>query len=208
MTADRNGNACVLTTSLGLGSGDFVPGFQLHLNSMLGEADLIVGPLVPGERMESMMAPTAAFDADGPVLAIGSAGGSRLRSAIVQTTAGTSTKASTRRRPSTGLACTRAGPVVHVEPGFPEEALTALGEAGFEVRRWDARHHYFGGVSLCARRGAAADPRRSGSAAACCRRDRHPSRGSRTQDSPDWRASCGRSRASRSAAAREALDCG
>ena len=33
---DDDGNACVLTTSLGLGSGDFVPGLDLHLNSMLG----------------------------------------------------------------------------------------------------------------------------------------------------------------------------
>ena len=164
VTADRDGNACVLTTSLGLGSGDFVPGFQLHLNSMLGEADLIVGPLVPGERMESMMAPTAAFDADGPVLAIGSAGGSRLRSAIVQTTAGILDEGLDPQEAVDRPRLHPAGPVVHVEPGFPEEALTALGEAGFEVRRWDARHHYFGGVSLCARLGAAADPRRSGSA--------------------------------------------
>src|SRR2546430_1333018 len=35
--ADAEGNACVLTTSLGLGSGDFVPALDLHLNSMLGE---------------------------------------------------------------------------------------------------------------------------------------------------------------------------
>ena len=48
---DADGSACVLTTSLGLGSGDFVPGFDLHLNSMLGEADLLVGDLEPGERM-------------------------------------------------------------------------------------------------------------------------------------------------------------
>ena len=34
---DGDGNACVLTTSLGLGSGDWVPGLDLHLNSMLGE---------------------------------------------------------------------------------------------------------------------------------------------------------------------------
>ena len=37
---DGDGNACVFTTSLGLGSGDFLPGLDLHLNSMLGEVDL------------------------------------------------------------------------------------------------------------------------------------------------------------------------
>ena len=36
--------ACVLTTSLGLGSGDLLPGLDLHLNSMLGETDLLRGP--------------------------------------------------------------------------------------------------------------------------------------------------------------------
>ena len=55
---DRDGNGCAITTSLGLGSGDFLPGLDLHLNSMLGEADLVRGPLVPGARMESMMAPS------------------------------------------------------------------------------------------------------------------------------------------------------
>ena len=55
----------MLTTSLGLGSGDFLPGLDLHLNSMLGETDLLVGALEPGERMESMMAPTVALDQTG-----------------------------------------------------------------------------------------------------------------------------------------------
>ena len=81
---DADGGACALTTSLGLGSGDWLPGLDLHLNSMLGEADLLVGPLVPGERMASMMAPTLAFDADGLALVAGSAGGTRLRGALVQ----------------------------------------------------------------------------------------------------------------------------
>ncbi len=71
---DRDGSACVLTTSLGLGSGDFLPGLDLHLNSMLGELDLVLGALVPDERMERMMAPTLVVDGDGLELAIGAAG--------------------------------------------------------------------------------------------------------------------------------------
>ena len=38
---DREGDACVLTSSLGLGSGDFLPGVDVQLNSMLGEVDLV-----------------------------------------------------------------------------------------------------------------------------------------------------------------------
>ena len=51
VTVDEEGNACVITSSLGLGSGDWLPGLDLHLNSMLGEADLIREPLEPGQRM-------------------------------------------------------------------------------------------------------------------------------------------------------------
>jgi len=75
VAVDADGSACVLTSSLGLGSGDFLPGLDLHLNSMLGETDLLRGPLEPGGRMGSMMAPSLALDGDGLTLAIGSAGG-------------------------------------------------------------------------------------------------------------------------------------
>ena len=100
-----------------------------------------------------MMAPTAVFDPDGPVLALGSAGGSRLRSALVQTMASILDEGLEPQAAVDRPRLHPAGPVVHMEPGFEEEALTALEEAGFKVRRWEARHHYFGGVSLCARRG-------------------------------------------------------
>ena len=58
-----------------------------------------------------------------------------------------------------------AGTLVHLEPGFEPATVAALESAGFEVRLWEARHHYFGGVSVVTRTGvAAADPRRSGGA--------------------------------------------
>src|SRR5439155_3703845 len=86
--ADADGNACAFTTSLGLGSGDFLPGLDLHLNSMLGEVDLLVGGLRPGERMSSMMAPTLVAGEQGLVLAAGAAGGTRLRTALALVLAG------------------------------------------------------------------------------------------------------------------------
>jgi gamma-glutamyltranspeptidase / glutathione hydrolase len=163
---DGDGNACVLTTSLGLGTGDFLPGLDLHLNSMLGEVDLHHIPLAPGTRMESMMAPSLALDSDGVALAIGSAGGTRLRTALLGVAAAVLDE---------GLDAAEAvgrgrfhpvGALVHAEPGVSEEALLRLEAAGRTVRRWPAQHHYFGGVSLVARAGAAGDPRRSGHAAA------------------------------------------
>jgi gamma-glutamyltranspeptidase / glutathione hydrolase len=162
---DHDGNACVLTTSLGLGSGDFVPGLDLHLNSMLGEADLIRGALEPGERMGSMMAPSVVLDAGRLSLAIGAAGGTRLRSALVQVAAGVLDEglspADAVARPRLHAALGR----VQLEPGFTEESASALERQGFEVSVWPAKHHFFGGVSLATRSAAAGDPRRSGSAA-------------------------------------------
>jgi gamma-glutamyltranspeptidase/glutathione hydrolase len=163
--ADADGNICVLTTSLGLGSGDFVSGLDLHLNSMLGEADLLRGELEPGARMRSMMAPSVALDEDGPRLAIGAAGGTRLRSALIQATAGVLDEglppAKAVARPRLHAAAGR----VLLEPGFAEATVAALERAGFDVQVWPARHHFFGGVSLVTPDGAAGDPRRSGSAA-------------------------------------------
>jgi gamma-glutamyltranspeptidase/glutathione hydrolase len=159
---DAEGNACVLTTSLGLGSGDFLPGLDLHLNSMLGEADLIRAPLLPGARVPSMMAPTIALDGDGLELAIGAAGGTRLRTALVGVlgrvlAAGESPQAAVdapRFHP--------AGALVNAEPGVDEAWLASLERAGRLVRRWRSKHHYFGGVSAVGRAGTGSDPRRSG----------------------------------------------
>jgi gamma-glutamyltranspeptidase / glutathione hydrolase len=161
---DEDGNVCVLTTSLGLGSGDFVPGFDLHLNSMLGEADLLTGPLEPGERMASMMAPCLALDREGVALAAGAAGGTRLRSALLQVVAGILDEG---LEPQDAVDRPRLHPaesLVHIEPGFGPETTGALESAGFEVRAWPTHHHYFGGVSAVTRNGAAGDPRRSGEA--------------------------------------------
>ncbi len=161
---DSDGSACVVTTSLGLGSGDWLPGLDLHLNSMLGEVDLVRAPLAARARMESMMAPTLALDEDGLALAVGSAGGTRLRTALVGVIAGVLDE---------GLALQEAvdrprfhpvGNVVHAEVGVDDTFLESLERRGRDVRRWTRRHHYFGGVSAVGRTSAAGDPRRSGAA--------------------------------------------
>jgi gamma-glutamyltranspeptidase/glutathione hydrolase len=159
---DAHGNACVLTTSLGLGSGDWLPGLDLHLNSMLGESDLIDGPLVPGERMNSMMSPTVVLDDDGLELALGAAGGTRLRTALVAVLDGVLREG---LGPQAAIDRPRFHPaaaLVNAEPGVDESFLARLEASARTVRRWPARHHYFGGVSAVGRAGAGADPRRSG----------------------------------------------
>jgi gamma-glutamyltranspeptidase/glutathione hydrolase len=164
--ADADGNVCVLTSSLGLCSGDWVPGLDLSLNSILGEKYLYRGELEPGDRMGSMMAPSIALDPDGPVLGIGSAGAARLRTAIVGVTAGILDERLEPQEAVDRPRFHRQDHVVNAEPGVDEPALLDLEGRGLEVRRWPERNYYFGGVSLVSRWGPAADPRRSGHAIA------------------------------------------
>ena len=165
VAADAQGNVCVLTTSLGLGSGDFLPGLDLHLNSMLGEADLVHGPLEPGERMGSMMAPTLVRGADGIEVAAGAAGGTRLRTALLTVLAGVLDEGTDAEAAVSRPRFHPVGRLANAEPGLADEALDALRSQGLEVRVWEGRHHYFGGVSLLTRSGGAGDPRRNGAAA-------------------------------------------
>ena len=165
--ADAEGNACVLTTSLGLGSGDYLPGLDLHLNSMLGETDLLPGgrSAAPGERMRSMMAPTLALRDGAVELGIGAAGGTRLGGALVQVAAGVLDEGLSAEAAVGRSRLHPAGGRVQLEPGFSDEAVAALEHAGFEPHVWPAQHHFFGGVSLVTPSDAAGDPRRSGGAA-------------------------------------------
>ena len=161
---DRHGRACVLTHSLGVGAGVWVPGYDVQLNNLLGEADIAFGEPEPGDHLESRMAPSLAFDDRGLALAIGSAGATRLRTALTTVLAGILDE---RLSPEEAVVRPRVHPtpaVVDAEAGVDEEALIQLEARGRSVRRWPDLHHYFGGVSAVGRGGAAGDPRRSGAA--------------------------------------------
>ena len=82
VAVDGHGRACALTHSLGVGAGVWVPGLDVQLNNLLGESDIAFGEPGPGDRLESRMAPTLAFDDEGLVLALGAAGATRLRTAL------------------------------------------------------------------------------------------------------------------------------
>ena len=165
---DRHGNACVVTTSLGIGSGVWLPGLGVHLNSMLGEGELRgPGEPDPGSRMSSMMCPMVVLDAAGRVeLALGSAGASRIRTAILHTLLGVLLDAvdvpDAVALPRFHVATGGGRAVAHAEPDLPGDECAALAAAGYELNRWQRRNHYFGGVSAVGPAGAAGDPRRDG----------------------------------------------
>ncbi|MBA3233149.1 MAG: gamma-glutamyltransferase [Propionibacteriales bacterium] len=158
---DKDGNACAVTTSMGLSSGVWLPDYGIHMNSMLGEGELLRRRLVPGERMGSMMSPLVVDGDDGVVLVGGAAGGSRIRSSLVQVLINVVHHG---MDVATAIAAPRLNPVpgrVHVEPGFDPAVLAALA-ADSEVVRWPALDSYFGGVAAIDHSGPGADPRRDG----------------------------------------------
>ncbi len=160
---DARGDAASLSASLGSGSGVVVPGTGVHLNNMLGEADL-TGRLRPGERLTSMMAPSLVLREGRPRLVVGSAGSARLRGAILQVV---------ENVVGGGMDVGRAveAPRIHVEDGLAhceDRGVADLLEgAGYAVVRWRGRNLFFGGVGAVELRGdgilaAAGDPRRGG----------------------------------------------
>jgi gamma-glutamyltranspeptidase/glutathione hydrolase len=160
---DADGNACVVTTTLGLGAAVWLPGLGVNLNSMLGEGELLTDDLAPGRRMSSNMCPLVVIDGDGRmVAAAGSAGASRIRTALVDTLLGVLVDRldmpAAIRRPRFHV----VDDTVHAEPGVPEDQLAALADAGFLINRWPEPDHYFGGVTGVGPGGAAGDPRRGG----------------------------------------------
>jgi gamma-glutamyltranspeptidase / glutathione hydrolase len=111
--------------------------------------------------MGSMMSPLVALDENGRLAAIaGAAGGSRIRSALVQCVL----RILRGEDPQHAIDQPRlnAPPgLVRMEPGFAPEVVAEL-EADGPVAVADHLDHYFGGVSALSPLGGGADPRRSG----------------------------------------------
>jgi gamma-glutamyltranspeptidase/glutathione hydrolase len=171
---DGEGNCASVTCSNGSGSGVLVPGTGVILNNMLGEEDLNptgFHSIAPGRRVPSMMAPTVVLRDGEIVLALGSAGSNRIRSAILQTVV----RAIEQGYP---IAAAVEAPrlhfeqgVVQAEKGVDPEALERLEGRGWEVARWPSLNLFFGGVQAVARDLASGelsgggDPRRGGAVA-------------------------------------------
>jgi gamma-glutamyltranspeptidase/glutathione hydrolase len=171
---DGEGACASVTCSNGSGSGVLVPGTGVILNNMLGEEDLNPAgfhAIAPGRRVPSMMAPTVVLRNGEIVLALGSAGSNRIRSAILQTVV---------RVVEQGFPVAAAveAPrlhfeqgVVQAEPGLDPDALARVEARGVPVAEWPSINLFFGGVQAVARDPASGqlngggDPRRGGAVA-------------------------------------------
>ncbi len=169
---DRQGTIAGVTTSAGENAGYVVGETGVCLNNMLGEIDLHpqgFHRLPPGTRLTTMMSPVVVLCKGEPMLAVGSGGSNRLRSAIMQVIS----NVIDFRMP---LAEAIDAPRVHfeadllqVEGGISDSVVRELEGAGYQVNHWPGRNMFFGGAHAVARQDgelvAAGDRRRGGSVA-------------------------------------------
>lgn len=167
---DAAGNVAALSVSNGEGCGHVVPGSGIMLNNMLGESDLNPRGFhrwAPNERLTSMMAPALLFLPERRgVVATGSGGSNRIRSAILQVLL----NLLVFRQP---LEDAVAAPRIHydsgllsIEGGFAQATVAELAARYPEHRVWDGLNLFFGGAHTAAFDGrafaGAGDPRREG----------------------------------------------
>lgn len=168
--ADRHGNLAGMTLSNGEGCGYMLPGTQIMLNNMLGEADLNPGGFhrwPNHQRVASMMAPSMVDDGE-RITVMGSGGSNRIRSVVFQVL---SNLIDFRM----SLADAIEFPRLHLEDGrlsfedlLPAEGRDYLHRKQQDLHAWPERNLFFGGVNGVQIRGrsrhAHGDPRRGGDA--------------------------------------------
>jgi len=167
---DAQGNMVGLTTTAGESAGFVVPGTGICMNNMLGEADLHPDGfhlLPPGARVMTMMSPTLVLEAGVPVLALGSGGSSRLRSAIFQVLSNVLDFKLTLSKAVDAPRVHFEDGVLQLEGGLQDQVANGLVEKhGYQINRWPGRNMYFGGVHATAKENglwvAAGDARRGG----------------------------------------------
>ncbi len=146
---DRDGTACAVTISNGSGNGEVVDGFGFMLNNILGEEDVNPGGSggwPTNTRLSSMMCPTMIEFSDGAVVALGSGGSNRIRSAICQVVVGLCLS-------GVDLDAAVMAPRLHVEGEhldfedlYDESVRGELVSLFADHRAWPERNMFYGGV--------------------------------------------------------------
>ncbi|MGB0721772.1 MAG: gamma-glutamyltransferase [Gammaproteobacteria bacterium] len=165
---DEEGNAASLTLSNGEGCGHVIPGTAIMMNNMLGEEDLNPEGFHrwrPAVRVSSMMAPSL-LSANDRLVALGSGGSNRIRTAIIQTL---SNLVDFGMPPEDAIGQPRIHTErgrISIEPGFADASVDRLRESFTDIHLWEAPNLFFGGAHTVQFDGrsfeGAGDPRRGG----------------------------------------------
>jgi len=172
---DNAGGAVALTVTNGEGCGQLIGNTGVQLNNFLGEEDLNPHGFhqhVAGIRLPTMMAPTIGARAGRPVLALGSGGSNRIRTAVGQVLYRVSCLGSSIEQAVAAPRVHAEGDVVWVElegVADPDAAVAALAGEFDTVHPFAAHDFFFGGVHAAfvdetGRCHGAGDDRRGGAA--------------------------------------------
>ena len=166
---DAKGNLAALSVSNGEGCGHVIPGTGIVVNNMLGESDLNPGGFHRwrgNERMSSMMAPSAVRWPDGRLLALGSGGSNRIRSAMLQVLVNLIDFELPLERAVREPRIHFEDDLLSVEGGVDPERIRPLLDAYPSHHLWEGRNMFFGGTHCVLAGGsgfeAVGDPRRGG----------------------------------------------
>ncbi|PRP99335.1 Acylase ACY 1 [Enhygromyxa salina] len=153
---DGEGGAASVTLTAGEGCGHVVTGTGVHINNFLGEEDLNPAGFHlhrPTNALPTMIAPTIATHPSGRVVALGSGGSNRIRSAVATVLHGFA-------RRGLSLPAAVEAPRVHGEDGAAwveldsrrdSAAIHSRLSASFaQVHGFDRRDFFFGGVHVAA----------------------------------------------------------
>ncbi|EAU55112.1 gamma-glutamyltransferase family protein [Mariprofundus ferrooxydans] len=171
---DGDGMVVSVTTSNGEGAGIVVPDSGIHLNNILGEAD--INPfgfhtLPAGRSLSSMMAPSVFIKNGRPSIVLGSGGSNRLRGAILQVLSRHLLLGESMEAAVHAPRLHNENMVLDAEPAcFNDAQRQQLISLGWSIRDWRQTSIYFGGVHAIAidahgHLQAAGDPRRGGTTA-------------------------------------------
>jgi gamma-glutamyltranspeptidase/glutathione hydrolase len=150
---DADGALASLTQSNGSCSGIMVPGTGVQMNNVMGEEDLHPDGLhtaEPGRRIGSMMAPSLLDLPDGRVVALGSGGSERIRSAMLAVLVGLVDRGEHAAGAVEAPRRHWDGAGIQAEPPLAIDVQTALAALG-PVTLWQDRHLYFGGAHVVVR---------------------------------------------------------
>jgi gamma-glutamyltranspeptidase/glutathione hydrolase len=167
---DASGNAASMSLSNGEGCGHVLPGTGIMLNNMLGEEDINPAGFhswKPGRRMTSMMSPSMLSLKDGTLIALGSGGSNRIRTAILQVIHNIVDHGMPLEEAVSNPRIHFERGLMNIEGGISDAVCEDLRERFPSCHVWEDRNLFFGGVhavSYHPRRGfdGVGDARRSG----------------------------------------------
>ena len=157
---DKENNIASVTTTNGVGAGFIIPGTGIMPNNMLGEKHLNPRGFhgwKSKQRIPSNICPTLIVDNNQNLTTLGSAGSSRIISAIISVITNLINNGMPLKEAISKPRVHLEGSTLHCEPHSNHLEYQTK-----NVVMWEEKSMYFGGVNACSLSDSVADERRGG----------------------------------------------